>query len=136
MEELKITSPFNLRIEVIEKEDYLQSFKASVSCVIDHPTGKIIYEADDIWFQCSVWDEFTSSLSTLDAANHSAVLPNMSDSFVIKIDNAEGALFCTLNIKETAPNDKAAAITYTSKIDFDDLAHLKSAMNNFDTWWR
>ncbi len=77
-------------MEVLEKDSYLPSFKIHMCCTIKHPTGSIVYDANDIWFDCTQWDKFIDQLSQLNEQQGSATLSNLSDYITICIYGKEG----------------------------------------------
>jgi hypothetical protein len=135
MEQISIEKPVEVSISVTEKDDYLPSFKTTIKCRINHPTGILIYEADDIWFQCSVWDKFIERLSTVNEVNGLATLANMSEHFIISIGSKDKQLYFEIKCKEVISNTGTINIDYSTKIDLDSLDSIKRAFNELDKWW-
>jgi len=84
MSSISIKKPIALNMDVVEIDEHLPSIKMIVELNIEHPTGKIFYQANDIWFDCSEWDDSALALKQLSGSNNSkACLENLSDNFII-----------------------------------------------------
>lgn len=136
MEQLEIKKPFELTIAVIEKDDTLPSFKTALKCRVNHPTGILIYEANDIWFECTAWEGFIDNLSHIDEVNGFAALANMSDYFSFQITPKNGELFVELKCKEPFGNIGGFDINYIQKIDPDTLDYVRTKFREMDIWWK
>ena len=129
---INIKIPVSLKMEIVEIDNRLPSFKMEVELNVHHPTGKISYYADDIWFDCLAWDDFISNLQI--NKRTTVKLENMSNNFRIEVSGESGkfALFCEeMNIG----NGGISSVLFSAPIDDDGIAHIKGQFLSFEKWW-
>jgi hypothetical protein len=100
------------------------------------PTGRMTYQASDVWFACRSWDEFVNSVSVLDGiALESVVLKNLSEHFSISISLKQEKLGFVFNCLEVYSGESTSKISYESEIDMDTLGHIQWTFNQSEKWW-
>jgi hypothetical protein len=136
MTDIKIYRPMIIDMKIVEIDDYIPSIKMLVNCRIEHPTGSFVYQANDIWFDCSKWDEFVDNLSKIEIMKDvDACLPDMSEYFEIKIVKNSYKLRFIFNCNEPNVGDGHANISFSSPIDFELLKLIKKTFSDFHKWW-
>jgi hypothetical protein len=136
MPHISISQPISITMEVVEVDDYLPSLKMLVKCHIEHPTVFFTYQATDIWFDCSQWDEFVQSLSQLEAKIEiEATLVDMSECLESKISNVQNQLQFNFSCKELNVGEVITKINISCQIDFEILSLIKREYRDFPKWW-
>lgn len=94
--------PIVLTITVLEiQRDILPSFKATVSLSIAHPTGKILYNADDIWFEYEDFKIFYASVEKyMLRKGDKLLLKDMSEYLLLLIEYENNKSHLSIKIKE------------------------------------
>jgi hypothetical protein len=136
MSSISIKRPIGIKLDIIETDNYLPSIKMEVHIEMEHPTGKILYQADDIWFECTHWDNFTATLNQI--ANNSkgeAFLENMSSNFKVKLIRDGSSIKFNFTVQESNVSDGEASINFSSLIDDDLFNQIKSQFVEFEKWW-
>jgi hypothetical protein len=67
--DIELPNPFRFGIKINESEDRLPSIGCSVELKLELPRGVFSYSATDIWFECSVLDEYLAQLKALKSGN-------------------------------------------------------------------
>ncbi|AFZ23903.1 hypothetical protein Cylst_1625 [Cylindrospermum stagnale PCC 7417] len=136
MPDINISQPISITMEVVEVDDYLPSLRMLVKCHIEHPTGFFTYQATDIWFDCSQWDEFVRILSQLEAKIEvEAILVDMSECLELKISNVHNQLHFNFSCKELNVGEGLTKINFSCQIDFEILSLIKREYSEFPKWW-
>ncbi|WP_415884552.1 hypothetical protein [Neptuniibacter sp. QD34_54] len=65
--DIELPNPFSFGIKISEIEDRLPSIGCEVALTLEFSRGVFSYSAKDIWFECSVLDEFLAQLKGLEA---------------------------------------------------------------------
>jgi len=134
MSSIIIERPLQLKMDLIEIEDYFPSFRMKIEILISHPTGSVSYQADDIWFSCTEWDIFINNMKSLQMPNDYSLL-NMSQLFELKFKFEQMDIFFAVNVEEPDIEVGSVKINYLNKIDLDVFSQIKSKFYNFSTWW-
>jgi len=123
-------------MDVVEIDEHLPSIKMTVELNIEHPTGKIFYQANDIWFDCSEWDDFTLALKQLSGSNNSkACLENLSDNFKIVFAKDNNIIKLDFTVLENNSGEGIASIKFSSTIGDDLFIPIKNQFVEFEKWW-
>jgi len=135
MAEIVTDKPIVLRMEIAEVDDYLPSMKMFTEVQIKHHTGLFKYQADDIWFECSKWDTFSTGLLDLETLEILR-LEDMSEQFEISITKKSINKFlfnCCCSEPELGQG--LASLNFSIIIDSDGLSQLVNAFRDFPKWW-
>jgi hypothetical protein len=136
MEQLVINNPVNLKLEVIEIDDYLPSFKVFIEFLVKYPSGLLKYEAENIWFQCSNWDSFLKQLNLINKGTvNEIILHDMSEYFSFKLQNSKGEYYMTISWVKTDNGFGSIKVEYSKSIDGDTLSLIKEKFIEFNKWW-
>lgn len=138
--DLKLLKPIKLNLEVVEiEEDRLPSFKVKIGFDIPHPTGKLSYSVNDIWFECAAWDHFVSHLSNLNglASSNGATLSDISGGFSIVVELRHQRRDCVFKINTLEPETGMGRLESSYEVIFtlDDVGILRDQFSEFPTWW-
>jgi hypothetical protein len=136
MSSVSIKRPIDIKLDTIEIDNYLPSIKMAVHIEMEHPTGKILYQADDIWFECTQWDNFTATLNQI--ANNrkgESSLENMSNNFKIKLIYEDRVIKFSFTVHENNISNGEVSINFSSLIDDDLFNQIKSQFVEFEKWW-
>jgi len=63
--DIELPNPFGFGINIKESDDRLPSIGCEVELKLEMPRGTFTYSAKDIWFECSVIDDFLAQLKKL-----------------------------------------------------------------------
>ena len=136
MQLISIQRPLSIDMEMVDTDTRLPSIKMAVKMEVVHPTGTIIYSANDIWFECSVWDEFVSNiLNVSSGGRRDASLKNMSDFFVLNIGIDEGIKRLNFTSREVNAGEGVVSLNFESILDDDMLAAIIEQFTTFEKWW-
>lgn len=136
MSSISIKKPIALNMDVVEIDEHLPSIKMTVELNIEHPTGKIFYQANDIWFDCGEWDDFALALKQLFKSNNSsASLENLSDNLKIIFTKDNNIIRLDFTVQENNSSGGIASIKFSSTIDDDLFAPIKNQFVEFEGWW-
>ena len=130
-----IEKPIGIRMEMVETDDYLPSFKMQVEIQVKHPTGSYHYRADDIWFECAKWDLFVDALQK-PGEDETLILLDMSELFSISLAKQDEQefmlkLFCS----EPETGSGQASLSFSKPIDHDQFHQFTGKFINFPKWW-
>jgi hypothetical protein len=120
-----------VQLNVLELDDRLPSFKARLYLNIAHPTGEFNYLAEDIWFECTNWSDFTSKISSINNDDDAVVLTSMSEQFILKLALNDISIL----IKEVSFHDFIIELKHFSGLTEGDFYVIKKAICGFDRWW-
>lgn len=138
MSEISIKRPISIEIDTIETDSYLPSFKVNIKLIIKHPTGLFSYQANDIWLECSMWDNFILDLNTFNnKPNFSIKLLDISEYFNLAFtkDKSDEILF-KININEPFSGENGEGyIGYQGKLDSNIMDIIKKDFEAFNKWW-
>lgn len=136
MSSLRIRRPIGISFDVIEIDNFLPSIKMAVDIEMEHPTGKISYKVNDIWFECTQWDSFISALNKFGRNDKGeASLENMSNSFKISLIKVSNVIKFYFTAQEDNIGTGNALINYLSVIDDDLFNHIMGQFIEFEKWW-
>lgn len=136
MSSIEISRPIKISMEVVEIDNYLPSIKMAVGIELTHPTGTFSYNANDLWFECSSWDNFTLSLKSMTSgSNCIASLKSMSDAFSIVISFKNRGMIFSLESEEVNIGGGKTILSYQSEIDDDLLGFIRTQFADFEKWW-
>ena len=136
MADISFEKPIAISMDVTETDDYLPSIKMFLKCHIIHPTGFLTYQADDIWFTCSKWDEFLKKLLIMkNDEKVEASLVDMNEYFEIGISKSQDETFFTLRCQEPNIGEGSITMNFNSQIDIDVLAIIRREFDKFPKWW-
>ncbi len=138
MSEISILRPISIEMEIIETDSYLPSFKTNIVLRIKHPTGLFLYQADDIWFDCSLWDKFILEISNVNYKTDISVkLSDISEYFNIEFvkETLNEVLFKVTIHEPFSGENGEGYISYQSKLDIDTMNIIKNNFESFDKWW-
>lgn len=130
--EIRIEKPFRLSFDVVETDEHVPSMRMQVSAEIQQFGQDISYHSS-LWFACAGWDEFVSRLNDLDAAEASLV--DMNNYFVLRLAKSAGIPEMSWEIKRTGLDGATVTAAFSSRIDEDTMAHIKSQIEQFPVWW-
>ena len=127
-----ISKKIDFTINIVEKEDYLGSFKSNIIIHRYHPTGIFTYESNDIWFKQSDWEKFNIELPNLVTHKHKeVVLKSMSELFIIHLYLKPSNEFVfSIKIKEPIVRD-TCILEFTVTIDNEKIGDLKNKISHF-----
>ena len=136
--DFQIERPVQISMNIIETVDErLPSFRMDTKCKIPHPTGFVLYQANDIWFEGEAWDLFEKQIGLLlRSSANSATLANISENFILSII-ADGKNTYSFQLKCHEPETGMGMIqlSYQTKIDADIIGSIERALLSFPAWW-
>jgi len=136
MSVIRIDEPIKLQLEIIEYDKVLPSIKASLQVEIEHSSGNIRYNINDIWVECKAWDEFVSGLNRIESEEDKVALTSMSDNLEIPFGVVDGIpLFSIKWRKSFVDNEANVCVNYEGRVNLDVLNHLQEKFNEFPKWW-
>ncbi|SDR49211.1 hypothetical protein SAMN05443245_6365 [Paraburkholderia fungorum] len=130
--EIRLEKPFRLSFDVVETDEYVPSMRMQVSAEIQQ-FGQDINCRSSLWFACSSWDEFASRLNDLDAGE--ARLADMNNYFVLRLGKPAGIPEISWEIKRSGLDGATVMVAFSSRLDEDTMAHIKSQIEQFPVWW-
>ena len=129
---IRIEKPFRLSLDMIETDEYVPSMRMQASAEMQQFGQEVSYHGS-LWFACSSWDDFISRLNDLDAGE--ANLADMNNCFVLRFRKSAETLEMSWEIKRRALDGAIMALAFSSRIDEDTMAHIKSQFTQFPMWW-
>jgi hypothetical protein len=118
-------------MEILEIDERFPSFEVKVNIKISHFSGEFRYSANDIWFICSEWDDFTNNLASWSNQENTATLRSMSDEFTLLVSQNE----IMISLKEKLINGPTVDLKYCQISSVDDVYILRESFAKFDKWW-
>lgn len=136
MSQLIINRPIRLVMEVLDVDSYLPSIKMFVAAEIIHPTGNFIYQANDIWFNCSEWDDFNVRLNKSNVGDKSMIsLRDMSEKVEFGIETDLNLTSFCFKCKEVNASNGIVNLHFKGTIDSEVFYSIKNAFNAFEKCW-
>lgn len=133
---IELETPVEVTLELLEFEDRLPSIRMAVALRMNHSTGSASYEATDIWFECSKWDEFVSQLSALNTeGNGSTILETLRGYFRIEVVGKAHVHSIAVICREPDIEHGEIDLRYLKNLDSDDLSIVRSRFLEFDKCW-
>lgn len=130
--EVNIERPFHLRFDAIEFDEHIPSMRMQVAASIQQFGHRFEYQGG-LWFACSAFDNFITSLASINTTE--AKLVDMSSYFALLIRSVSGSREILWEMNRGDLIGEVTNISFRSPIDDDVLAHLKSGFNKIERWW-
>lgn len=133
MAEISIKRPIDISFDLVEWDSVVPSLNVRVNIGLKpNLSSSLQLKLNSVWFFCSVWDQFTTSL----IANQTATLTDMDRALTIQVTSiTEGSDLVITFREEQHQNNYATNIELTVKLDQDSFLVLKEQFKNLPKWW-
>ncbi|MCF6439516.1 hypothetical protein L1077_08760 [Pseudoalteromonas luteoviolacea] len=130
--DIEFPNPFWLGIEIIESEDNLPSLGCQVDIKLELPRGKFEYTASDIWFECTVFDEFINQLNRLKSGTQTkAEFYDIDREIVLTFTNEQ----IELTVHRIHSEIGSGYLEFKRDFDADILHQHIEQICSFAKWW-
>ena len=130
--DIEFPNPFWLGIKIMETEDRLPSIGGEVDLKLELPRGIFTYSATDIWFECSVLDEFLVQLKKIKTGKVTkAEFYDMDRELFLTISSQEVKLTIQRIHSEKGTAFMEFKKDFDSELIYQYIAHIEA----FDKWW-
>jgi|GEM_PF-5171767 len=111
------------------------STRWSVKLVLLHSAGHYTYEANDIWFEAQMWDDFASALSSTNKV--SMKFSDMSDYFILSLKRTPNCVEVYIKVYEPVNRKDSMKldVQLETEIDADFIGKLDFAFESFPKPW-
>ena len=132
-----VLAPVSVVLQPLEYEANYPSFRCRATCVIEHPTGRLTYEASDVWFSTEQFDCFLLELSGITRGSHEqARLHDLSDCVVLTFIQNGRKTGVSLDIVERSPDSAEARLSFASDVGAEFPAAILNQLKEYDRWWK
>lgn len=133
MIDITLNNLIAMQLSIVEVEEYLPSIRVLTNIHIKYSTGFFKYQADDIWFNCVNWDQFTQGLIKLEKV---ISLEDMSEQFKITIQRkaSNGYTFNLFCAKPNSGKDHTN-FNFSTLLDSDGFSQVIRSFEDFPKWW-
>jgi hypothetical protein len=130
--DIELPNPFWFGIKINESEDRLPSLGCEVELKLEMPRGIFSYSAKDIWFECSVLDEFLVQLKRLNVGEAAkAEFYDMDREIMLSFTQEEIQLSVLRIHSEIGSGYMEFKRDFEHDIVIQHIEHLES----FAKWW-
>lgn len=130
--DIEFPNPFWLGIKIIESEDNLPSFGCQIKLKLELPRGQFSYSATDIWFECSILDEFLVQLKRLkNGSTTKAEFYDMEREIMLTFSNDEIQLVIHRIYSDTG----SAYLEFKRDFEPEFAAQHIEHIESFSKWW-
>lgn len=130
--DIELPNPFGFGIKINESEERLPSVGCEVKLKLEMPRGVFSYSAKDIWFECTVLDEFLGQLKKLKAGEVSkAELYDMDREIVLSFTKDE----VELSVHRVHSEIGSGYLEFKREIDRDMVIQHIEHLQGFAKWW-
>ena len=130
--DLEFPNPFWLGINIKECENNLPSLGCEVDIKLQLPRGVFKYTASDIWFECSVFDEFLNQLNLLKSGvKTEAEFYDIDREIILKFTNDQ----IELTVHRMHSEIGSGYLEFKRDFDSDILHQHIQHLSSFAKWW-
>ena len=130
--DIELPNPFWFGIKIKESEDCLPSIGCEVELKLHMPGSIFSYSARDIWFECSVIDEFLSQLKNLKAGKTSiAEFYDLDREIVLSFTNEE----IQFSVHRIHSETGSGYLEFKRGFDIDIVTQHIEYLESFAQWW-
>lgn len=126
-----------IKIDVVGNDENTPSIQTKIEVSINHASGHFEYTANDIWFLCSEWDQFTNIL--INGNSHAPIiLHSTSNEFNLELRKIDYAFRMVLKCQEFIQDRDGITVpclNYISKITLEEFQLIRDIFNNVPKWW-
>ena len=130
--DIELPNPFGFGINITESDDRLPSIGCEVKLKLEMSRGTFIYSAKDIWFECSVIDDFAAQLKKLSLGDATkAEFYNIDREIVLSITKDQ----IELSVHRIHSEIGSGYLELKRETDNDIVAQYIEHLENFAKWW-
>ncbi|QPL44295.1 hypothetical protein IT970_07770 [Pseudoalteromonas sp. A41-2] len=130
--DIELPNPFWFGIKINESEDRLPSIGCEVELKLEMPRGIFSYSAKDIWFECSVFDEFLVQLERLKTGDAGkAEFYDMDREIVLSFTKEE----IQLSVHRIHSEIGSGYMEFKSDFDRELVIQHIEHIESFAKWW-
>jgi hypothetical protein len=130
-------TPVSVVLQPLEFETRHPSFRCQANFAVEHPTGRLTYEASNVWFGTEDFDQFLSELSGITRGTHEqARLRDLSNYVVLTVTQRGRKTSLSLSVFESLPKRGEARLSFTGDVDADYPATILAQLRDYDRWWK
>ncbi|WP_261422436.1 hypothetical protein [Serratia quinivorans] len=126
--DIKISSPINITMDVIELDEHVPSLKFSITILVK----KFSYSSEinsQLWIECQCFDDFIDSMRNGDTA----VLKDMNDFFELRVNPVQNWLEWSCAREDMEGNITSA--NGKEKLTDQSKRSLYEVFNDYPKWW-
>ena len=130
--DIELPNPFGFGINIKESDDRLPSIGCEVELKLEMPGGTFTYSAKDIWFECSVIDDFLAQLKKLSLGEATkAEFYDIDREIVLSITKDK----IELSVHRIHSEIGSGYLEFKRETDNDIVAQYIEHLENFAKWW-
>jgi hypothetical protein len=130
--DIELPNPFGFGINIKESDDRLPSIGCEVELKLEMPRGTFTYSAKDIWFECTVIDDFLAQLKKLSLGEAiRAEFYDIDREIVLSITKDQ----IELSVHRIHSEIGSGYLEFKRENDNDIVAQYIEHLENFAKWW-
>lgn len=130
--DIELPNPFGFGINIKESDDRLPSIGCEVELKLEVPRGTFSYTAKDIWFECSVIDDFLAQLKKLNLGEATkAEFYDIDREIVLSITKDQ----VQLSVHRIHSEIGSGYLDFKCEADNDIIAQHIEHLEIFAKWW-
>ena len=130
---INFNSPFAFNLEVIEIDDYSETFRVSIKIEMENFHQLILYK-NNLWIKYEVWEKFLKSLNH--AMTVDCLLFDISEEFVFYFKYINNVPILEWKFQNKTIEGNIFHGNFTFQIDNDTLGNIHKILLDFPVWWR
>jgi len=132
---IDIEKPFRFRMDLVETDDRLPSFRVQVVVDAEHCGHRVGYRGT-LWFECSKWDEFVAGLDNVDDVGTSLVSMDRDFTYSIRLAHGEPTVWWGMKRGDKIDGKvEVVQVNLRFQIDEETLAQIRNHFTQFARWW-
>lgn len=130
--DIEFPNPFWLGIEIVESDDKLPSLGCRIELKFELPRGIYSYKETEIWFECSVIDEFLRQMKGLvNGSEEKAEFYDM-DRVILYIFNSKEI---EMSVHRVHGEKGSGFMEFKTDCDPDIIKQHIEHLEAFEKWW-
>jgi len=130
--DIELPNPFWFSIDIQETDEVLPSFGCNVSVSLKLPRGNFSYFSKEIWFECSMFDNFLSQLKELrDGQDVIAEFYDFDREITYSMDQER----IVVEMSNSSSLTGTGNLKLEAECDDDQLLQHIETLEGFAKWW-